>query len=45
MFDHEKLEVYQESLRVIAWLEPLLESSPDPFQSEINSIAPVLRSH
>lgn len=25
MFDHEKLEVYQESLRFIAWLEPLLE--------------------
>jgi four helix bundle protein len=28
MFDHEKLEVYQESLRVIAWLEPLLEKLP-----------------
>ena len=27
-FDHEKLEVYQESLRVIAWLEPLLEKFP-----------------
>lgn len=26
MFDHEKLEVYQESLRFIAWLEPLLET-------------------
>jgi len=25
MFDHEKLEVYQESLRFIAWLEPQLE--------------------
>jgi four helix bundle protein len=28
MFDHEKLEVYLESLRVIAWLEPLLEKLP-----------------
>jgi four helix bundle protein len=28
MFDHEKLEVYQESLRFIAWLEPLLERLP-----------------
>jgi four helix bundle protein len=24
-FDHEKLEVYHESLALIAWLEPLLE--------------------
>jgi four helix bundle protein len=28
MFDHEKLEVYQESLRFISWLEPLLEKLP-----------------
>jgi len=28
MFDHERLEVYQESLRFIAWLEPLLERIP-----------------
>ena len=28
MFDHEKLEVYQESLSFIAWLEPLLEKLP-----------------
>ena len=28
MFDHEKLEVYQESLSFIAWLEPLLERLP-----------------
>jgi four helix bundle protein len=28
MFDHEKLEVYQESLRFIGWLEPLLENLP-----------------
>ena len=28
MFDHEKLEVYQESLRFIGWLEPLLERLP-----------------
>src|SRR5262245_28558887 len=28
MFDHEKLEVYQESLRFIAWLEPILERLP-----------------
>ena len=28
MFDHEKLEVYQESLRFIAWVEPILERLP-----------------
>jgi four helix bundle protein len=28
MFDHEKLEVYQESLRFISWLEPYLEKLP-----------------
>jgi four helix bundle protein len=28
MFDHEKLEVYQESSRFIAWLEPVLEKLP-----------------
>ena len=28
MFDHEKLEVYQESLRFIGWLEPILEKLP-----------------
>lgn len=28
MFDHEKLEVYQESLRFIGWLEPFLEKLP-----------------
>ena len=28
MFDHEKLQVYQESLRFIAWLEPILEKLP-----------------
>ena len=28
MFDHERLEVYQESLRFIGWLEPLLEKLP-----------------
>ena len=28
MFDHEKLEVYQESLAFIAWLEPLLDRLP-----------------
>ncbi len=28
MFDHEKLEVYHESLAFIAWLEPLLEQLP-----------------
>ena len=27
-FDHEKLEVYQESLRFISWLEPLLQRLP-----------------
>lgn len=28
MFDHEKLEVYHESLRFISWLEPLLQKLP-----------------
>ena len=28
MFDHERLEVYHESLRFIHWLEPLLERLP-----------------
>ncbi len=27
-FDHEKLEVYRESLRFIAWLEPMLQKLP-----------------
>ncbi|MGD0262499.1 MAG: four helix bundle protein [Verrucomicrobiota bacterium] len=27
-FDHEKLEVYQESLAFIAWLEPLMQQLP-----------------
>jgi four helix bundle protein len=27
-FDHEKLEVYQESLTFIAWLEPILQKLP-----------------
>ncbi|MGP8237801.1 MAG: four helix bundle protein [Limisphaerales bacterium] len=27
-FDHEKLEVYQESLAFVAWLEPLLQKLP-----------------
>jgi four helix bundle protein len=27
-FDHEKLEVYQESLAFIAWLEPLMQKLP-----------------
>lgn len=27
-FDHEKLDVYRESLSFIAWLEPLLEALP-----------------
>jgi hypothetical protein len=26
LFDHEKLEVYQESLAFVAWLEPLTHS-------------------
>jgi four helix bundle protein len=30
LFDHEKLEVHQESLRFIAWLEPFLERLPKP---------------
>src|SRR5204863_6617859 len=28
MFDHEKLDVYRESLLFIAWLEPFLERLP-----------------
>jgi len=27
-FDHEKLEVYKESLKFVAWLEPLLQKLP-----------------
>jgi four helix bundle protein len=27
-FDHEKLEVYQESLALVSWLEPLLQKLP-----------------
>jgi four helix bundle protein len=27
-FDHEKLEVYKESLAFVAWLEPLLQKLP-----------------
>ena len=28
LFDHEKLEVYQESLAFVAWLEPLIQKLP-----------------
>jgi len=28
LFDHEKLDVYQESLAFVAWLEPLLQKLP-----------------
>src|SRR5271165_2537572 len=28
VFDHEKLEVYPESLAFVAWLEPLIEKLP-----------------
>jgi four helix bundle protein len=28
LFDHEKLDVYQEALAFIAWLEPLMERLP-----------------
>ena len=28
VFDHEKLEAYQESLAFVAWLEPLIEKLP-----------------
>jgi len=28
LFNHEKLEVYQESLAFVAWLEPLLQKLP-----------------
>jgi four helix bundle protein len=29
LFDHEKLEVYRESLAFVAWLEPLLQKVPN----------------
>ena len=41
-FDHEKLEVYQESLAFIAWLEPL--NSPSPSRSGTNWIGRAHRS-
>jgi four helix bundle protein len=28
LFDHEKLEVYRESVALIAWLEPILQKLP-----------------
>ena len=28
MFDHEKLQIYQESLRFITWLQPCLDKLP-----------------
>jgi hypothetical protein len=28
LFDHEKLEVYQQSVAFVAWLEPLLQKIP-----------------
>src|SRR5208283_944405 len=28
LFDHEKLEVYQETLAFVTWLEPLLQKLP-----------------
>ena len=28
VFDHEKLQVYQESLAFVAWLEPILQKLP-----------------
>jgi len=28
LFDHEKLDVYQESLLFVAWLEPILQGLP-----------------
>ena len=28
LFDHEKLEVFQESLAFVAWLEPILQATP-----------------
>ena len=28
LFDHEKLEIYRESLAFIAWLEPLIQELP-----------------
>jgi four helix bundle protein len=28
VFDHEKLKVYQEALRFVAWVDPLLERLP-----------------
>ena len=45
LFDHEKLEVYQEILVFIAWLEPLLQKLPksattrDQLERASNSMA------
>ena len=29
-FDHEKLKVYQDSIRFVAWVDELLETVPKP---------------
>jgi four helix bundle protein len=31
LFDHEKPEVYRESLAFVAWLEPLMQKLPRSF--------------
>jgi len=44
LFDHEKLEVYQQSVAFVAWLEPLLQKIPktiavrDPWDRASTSI-------
>jgi hypothetical protein len=39
-FDHEKLEVYQESLAFVAWLEPLPQKFPKAIAARDLWIAP-----
>ena len=31
VFDHEKLDVYQESLAFVSWLEPIMQKAPKTF--------------
>jgi four helix bundle protein len=36
IFDHEKLRAYQEALRFVAWVEPLLETLPAKLSARDN---------
>ena len=35
LFDHEKLQVYQQSVAFVAWLEPLLQKIPKRIASHL----------